>query len=97
MTLTDKTSVHYALSDSDINHILEPDTKVQQYRVLDNMHHIDELFDKLGRAVLLYSTDSPTSGHWVGLIKKGTPLNSLTLTVSSLTHNNTSWVKGLTM
>ena len=71
MTLTDKTSVHYALSDSDINHILEPDTKVQQYRVLDNMHHIDELFDKLGRAVLLYSTDSPTSGHWVGLIKKG--------------------------
>ena len=37
----------YALSDSDINDILEPDTTVQAYRVLDTLEHIDELFDKL--------------------------------------------------
>jgi hypothetical protein len=62
----------YALSDSDINDILEPDTTVQAYRVLDTLEHIDELFDKLGRAVLLYATENQNTGHWVGLIKRKT-------------------------
>ena len=61
----------YALSDDDINKILEPDTKVQPYRVLDKMSHIDEVFGVLNRAVLLYSTTSQNEGHWVGMIKKG--------------------------
>ena len=63
-------SIHYPLSDSDINYILEPDTKVQPYRVLDDMSHIDQVFDNLGRAVLLYSTTGDNEGHWVGLIKR---------------------------
>ena len=60
----------YALSDADINKILEPDTTVQPYRVLDTLHHIDQVFDRLGRAVLLYNTTDRQTGHWVGLIKR---------------------------
>jgi hypothetical protein len=30
----------------------------------------DELFDKQGRAVLLYTPNSPTEGHWVCLQRK---------------------------
>jgi hypothetical protein len=38
------TSLQYPLSDSDIKYILEPDTKVQPYWVLDDMSHIDQVF-----------------------------------------------------
>jgi hypothetical protein len=61
----------YALSDTDINKILEPDTTVQPYRVLDTLQHIDQVFDQLKRAVLLYNTTDRQTGHWVGLIKRG--------------------------
>lgn len=60
----------YALSDGDIEQALG--TKVHIYNPdLYNIDHIDELFDKKGRAVILYLTNSHSSGHWVGLLKKG--------------------------
>ena len=61
----------YALSDDDINFILEPDTTVQRYCVLDTINHIDNILDTKGRAILLYNTTDMNTGHWVCLIKRG--------------------------
>jgi hypothetical protein len=61
----------YALSNSDINEILEPDTKIIAYPEFAKMSHIDEAFDKLGRCIFLFLTESPTSGHWLTMIKRG--------------------------
>lgn len=61
----------YALSDDDINKILEPDTTIQRYRKLDTLNHIDDILDTKGRAVLLYNTTDDFNGHWVCLIKRG--------------------------
>lgn len=60
----------YALSNSDINEILEPDTKIISYPEFGNMSHIDEAFDKLGRCVFLFLTESPTSGHWLTMFRR---------------------------
>ena len=61
----------YALSDVDIKNALKTD-KVHIYAPdLYNVNKIDDLFDKKGRAVILYLTTGPTNGHWVGMIKKG--------------------------
>ena len=38
----------YALSDLDLQHILNPDTKIHKYTDLYKIKHIDELFDTLG-------------------------------------------------
>ena len=43
----------YALSDLDLQHILNPDTKIHKYTDLYKIKHIDELFDTLGRCILL--------------------------------------------
>ena len=43
----------YALSDDDIQFILEPDTTIQRYNILDTLKHIDDIFDAKGRAILL--------------------------------------------
>ena len=61
----------YALSNDDINEILEPDTKIFTYPEFGKMERIDEAFDKLGRCVFLFLTKSPTSGHWVCMFRKG--------------------------
>jgi len=61
----------YSLSDGDIQAILNPDTKIHTYDQLYKITHFDELLDNLGRCIILYLTESGTSGHWVGLIKKG--------------------------
>jgi hypothetical protein len=60
----------YALSNDDINTILEPDTKIFSYPDFADMNHIDEAFDRLGRCVFLFLTKSPTSGHWVCMFRK---------------------------
>lgn len=61
----------YPLSDTDIQKVLEPDTKIITYPELYKYNHIDEIFDDKGRAIMLYLTENDTTGHWVGLIKKG--------------------------
>lgn len=61
----------YALSNDDINEILDPDTKIFSYPKFYEMNHIDEAFDRLGRCVFLFLTESPTSGHWLCMFKRG--------------------------
>ena len=61
----------YSLSDEDFNNILEPDTNIFTYPQLQNVRLIDEVFDRKGRAIMLYLTEGTHSGHWISLIKKG--------------------------
>lgn len=61
----------YALSNDDIQEILEPDTKILTYPEFANMSSIDECFDKLGRCIFLFLTKSPTMGHWITMFKRG--------------------------
>lgn len=60
----------YALSNEDIQQLLEPDTKIFSYPKFAEMSHIDEAFDPLGRCVFLFLTKSPTSGHWLTMFKR---------------------------
>lgn len=60
----------YAISNDDINKVLEPDTKIFSYPEFSQMGHIDEAFDPLGRCVFLFLTTSPTSGHWLTMFKR---------------------------
>lgn len=61
----------YSLSNTDLDYILNPDTKIITYDKLYNVRHFDEILDKLGRCILLYLTEAENVGHWVGIIKKG--------------------------
>lgn len=60
----------YALSNDDINEILEPDTKVFTYPEFAKMSNINEAFDNLGRCVFLFLTESESMGHWVCMFKR---------------------------
>jgi hypothetical protein len=55
----------YALSNDDINEILEPDTKIFTYPQFATVSDIEQMFDKLGRCVFLFLTLSETAGHWL--------------------------------
>jgi hypothetical protein len=60
----------YALSNDDIQTILEPDTKIITYPQFATMSHIDEAFDALGRCIFLFLTTGPTTGHWLTMFKR---------------------------
>jgi len=60
----------YPLSDSDIRKILGKDIKIITYPDLNNMSDIRQAFDKKGRCIMLYLTQSATSGHWVCMLNK---------------------------
>lgn len=60
----------YPLSDADIRRILGKDIKIITYPDLANMRSIDEAFDGKGRCIMLYLTQSETSGHWVCMLRK---------------------------
>lgn len=63
--------IGYALSDDDIQSILAPHpTNIINYPDLKTVSNVNDLFDDLGRCVLLFDTISPYSGHWTGLIKR---------------------------
>lgn len=66
-----ETARSYPLSNEDIQHVLNPDTRIWTYPQLANLRHIDELFDSLGRCILLYGVASASSGHWVAMLKRG--------------------------
>lgn len=70
MTETLRQIKGYALSNEDINRILEPDTKVFSYPRFAEMNSIEEAFDKLGRCVFLFLTVSESSGHWICMFKR---------------------------
>jgi hypothetical protein len=59
----------YALSNEDINHILEPDTNIFTYPKFCEMESIDEAFDSLGRCIYLFLTENESTGHWLAMYK----------------------------
>jgi hypothetical protein len=60
----------YSLSESDLKDLLGPGIPVFTYEDLLTTNRIEDIFDKQGRAIMLYLTESKTVGHWVCLIKK---------------------------
>lgn len=60
----------YAISNDDINKVLEPDTNIFSYPKFAEMSHIDEAFDPLGRCVFLFLTQSESMGHWLTMFKR---------------------------
>ena len=61
----------YPLSDGDIRKILGKDIKIMTYADLAGLRNIRQAFDSKGRCILLYLTQSDTSGHWVCMLNKG--------------------------
>jgi len=60
----------YPLSDSDIRKILGKDISIITYPELNNIQNISQIFDKKGRCILLFLTQSETAGHWCCLLDK---------------------------
>ena len=62
--------IEYPLSDDDIRRVLGNDIKIMTYPELEDMPSIDDCFDRKGRCILLFLTESETSGHWCCMMKK---------------------------
>jgi hypothetical protein len=60
----------YPLSDGDIRQLLGNDLPILTYPQLKQFRHIDQCFDKKGRCMILFLTNSATEGHWCCMIKK---------------------------
>jgi hypothetical protein len=60
----------YALGDDDMNAILGDNLFIFVYPYLDDVKHIDDVFDNEGRSLMLYLVNNINSGHWVCMIKK---------------------------
>ena len=66
-----KEEEQYALSDYDLKTIVNNDAKIVLYKDLKKMNYLDEMFDKLGRCILLYGVAEVNNGHWVSVMKRG--------------------------
>jgi hypothetical protein len=55
------------LTDSDLRALLG-DISILTYPQLRDCQHIEQCMDSMGRACILFLTDSATSGHWIGLL-----------------------------
>jgi len=64
-----KTVKAHPLTDTEMRKILGP-TKILTSRDLVNITRPDDLFDRQGRCILLYTPYDPTSGHWTCLLRK---------------------------
>jgi hypothetical protein len=62
---------NYALGDNDIRKLLGNGIKITTYPDLENVNRIDDLFDRMGRAILFIPQQNEQEGHWCCLIKKG--------------------------
>ena len=60
----------YPLSDGDLRVLLGQNIKILNYPQLKKLKSSDQLFDDMGRSILLFPNASPTSGHWTCLIKR---------------------------
>jgi hypothetical protein len=67
----EKRAEAYSLGDNDIKRLLGAGTKITTYTDLNKVHHINEIFDGKGRAVVFFPQESASVGHWIGLIKDG--------------------------
>ena len=61
----------YALSDDDIRTLLGSGIKITNYPKLEGVKHIDELFDRKGRAIIFYPQTDENTGHWTCMLKRG--------------------------
>jgi hypothetical protein len=59
-----------ALTNDEISELLNGHVKVMTYSELKKYHHIDELLEPYGCAIILYQTKK-NFGHWIALIKQG--------------------------
>lgn len=60
----------HPLSDSDLRELLGSGIKIMTNRELPKIKSIGDIFDEEGRAILLYTPESPTSGHWVCMMRR---------------------------
>jgi hypothetical protein len=60
----------YSLSETDLKQLLGASIPVFTYDDLFSVERIEDIFDKQGRAIMLYLTESKTVGHWVCFIKR---------------------------
>lgn len=60
----------YALGDDDMNKLLGDNLFIFVYPYLDDIQHIDDVFDNEGRSLMLYLVNNINSGHWVCMMKK---------------------------
>ena len=58
------------LSDADLRELLGGSITIMTNRELPKVKSIGDIFDAEGRAILLYTPDSPTSGHWVCMMRR---------------------------
>ena len=74
--ITIKTKEHlnklkkYPLSTDDIQNNLDENTNIFTYPQLHDMTHIDEIFDRNGRAIMLFMLGQ-NYGHWIAITKHG--------------------------
>ena len=61
--------IEYPLSDDDIRRVLGNDIEILTYPELERKQSIDECFDRKGRCIILFLTESETSGHWCCMMK----------------------------
>lgn len=63
-----------SLSDADLeeafNRLDDGKPPIITYPELQDIQDLDEIFDKSGRVIILYLTESPTIGHWTCIMKK---------------------------
>jgi len=60
----------YPLSDGDLRRLLGRDIRIWNYPQLQDLTDANELFDKRGRAILLFPNSGPHSGHWTALFRR---------------------------
>lgn len=65
--MTEKESLAYALSDKDIQYLLNG-TKIWRYPELQGKS-LNDIFDSLGRCIVLFLTENETTGHWIAIYK----------------------------
>jgi len=65
----EKRAEAYSLGGGGIIRIKGSECKITSYPHLKDIHDINQLFDRKGRAVIFFPQESANIGHWVGLIK----------------------------
>ena len=64
---TMKEILNYSLSDSDIRSILGEDTKIIEYKNLDQYNSLHDLMPNDGDYCVILIESKPSSGHWTGM------------------------------
>ena len=64
-----KRTLAYSLSDTDIRHILGQDTKIVEFKDMDNYESVYDLLPKEKDFVIILIEQKDNSGHWVLLLR----------------------------